>query len=61
MKITLHQNDFTVAGWINTLIELGILDYDENLKKEFRNISNEIEDGMDITYIDINVDGIEIN
>ena len=61
MKITLHQGDFTDDGWINTLIELGILDYDENLKKEFRNISNEIEDGMDITYIDINVDGIEIN
>ena len=61
MKITLHQNDFTVAGWINTLIELGIMDYDENLKKEFKNISNGIEDGMDITYIDINVDGIEVN
>ena len=61
MKITLHQNDFTVAGWINTLIELGIMDYNENLKKEFKNISNGIEDGMDITYIDINVDGIEVN
>ena len=60
MNITLYQNDFTKEGWLNTLIELKLVDLDsEELKEEFK--SNRIEYETDIFSIDITGDEIEIN
>jgi len=59
MNITLYQNDFTEEGWINTLIELKVMDLNEDLKKEFK--TNRIQYEGDIFSIDITIDEIVVN
>ena len=59
MNITLYQNDFTEEGWINTLIELKVMDSNEDLKKEFK--TNRIQSEGDIFSIDITIDEIVVN
>ena len=59
MNITLYQNDFTEEGWINTLIELKVMDSNEDLKKEFK--TNRIQYEGDIFSIDITIDEIVVN